>query len=143
MLSRHETARGSGNVEDKVLKWLRDWEDLINTADFEKARRLFSENVLSFGTLAEILYGRAELEALQWRKIWPAIADFRFEEPKILRLGDDIVVVSLWHSKGKAKDGGWYARKGRATLVLKREKDEFRCVHSHLSMEPGIPPLAE
>lgn len=115
-------AQGSGNVEDRVRQWLREWEDLINAADFENARPLFSESVLSFGTLAEILYGRSELEALQWRKVWPAIADFRFERPQILQLGDDIVVVSLWHSRGKAKDGGWYTRRGRATLVLKRER---------------------
>jgi hypothetical protein len=44
-------------------------------------------------------------------------------------------------SKGKAVDGGWYDRKGRATLVLGLENSLLRCSHSHLSMDPGTLPF--
>ncbi len=130
----------------KALKWLAEWERLINAVDFAGARPYFAENVVSFGTYAEVLYGLDQLEALQWRKIWPTIADFKFEEPTILLFEDDpgiATIVVLWHSRGKTTKDGWYRRKGRATLVLKDGKDGLRCIHSHLSMEPGIPPLAE
>jgi ketosteroid isomerase-like protein len=131
-------------VKVEALEWLKEWERLINDVDFEGARSLFADRVVSFGTFAEVLYGLDQLEAMQWRKIWPTIRDFKFEEPKILVFKPGIAtLVVLWHSRGKTKDGGWYRRKGRATLVLKKAKGSLRCIHSHLSMEPGIPALAE
>ena len=138
--------RAQGNlVQDKALKWLKEWEGLINRVDFAAARHMFADDVVSFGTFAEILHGLDDLEQRQWHKIWPTIADFTFEEPEILRSEDEAIaaIVVLWHSKGKTGDGGWYPRKGRATLILKEEKGKLRCIHSHLSMEPGIPPLAD
>jgi ketosteroid isomerase-like protein len=126
-----------------ALQWLRQWEALINAQDFARARSLFSQDVISFGTFAEILNGLDELEALQWRTIWPTIADFTFEETHVLvsEASPQIVtIVTLWRSKGKTKNAGWYDRKGRATLILKSEDDRLRCIHSHLSMAPGIPP---
>lgn len=131
-------------VKVEALEWLKEWERLINDVDFESARSLFADSVVSFGTVAEVLYGLDQLEAMQWRKIWPTIRDFKFEEPKILVFKPGIAtLVVLWHSRGKTKDGGWYRRKGRATLVLKKARGSLRCIHSHLSMEPGIPALAE
>lgn len=130
-------------VKSKVLQWLRDWEVLINSQDFANARPLFAEDVVSFGTFSEILTGLSDLEARQWRVIWPTIAGFTFDDPKIVTSGDTAVVISLWHSEGKTKDGGWYARRGRCTLVLTQQDERLICIHSHLSMEPGIPPLAD
>jgi len=133
-------------VQAEALEWLKKWERRINEVDFAGARPLFADSVVSFGTFAEVLHGLDQLEALQWREIWPTITDFKFEEPRILVFRDNpgiATLVVLWHSKGKTKDGGWYRRKGRATLVLKNGKDGLRCIHSHLSMEPGIPPFAQ
>ena len=133
-------------VQEKSLRWLKKWERLINATDFAGARPLFSEQVVSFGTFAEILNGLDELESEQWRVIWPTIADFTFQEPKIFCFDDAsgiAGIIALWRSKCRRKDGGWYLRKGRATLILKQERGELRCIHSHLSMEPGIPPLAD
>ncbi|MBK1866043.1 YybH family protein [Aestuariivirga sp. YIM B02566] len=130
-------------MRSKVLQWLRDWEVLINGQDFAKARTLFAEDVVSFGTFSEILTGLADLEARQWRVIWPTIAGFTFDDPKIVISGDTAIVISLWHSQGKTKDGGWYDRRGRCTLVLRQDGEKLLCIHSHLSMEPGIPPLSD
>ncbi len=127
----------------KARKWLDEWEHLINVANFEGARALFADDVVSFGTYAEVLHGLDQLEELQWRKVWPNIANFSFEEPSILvREGGIATIVVLWHSRGRTSDGGWYERRGRATLILEDGKNGLRCIHSHLSMEPGIPPLA-
>lgn len=127
-----------------ALQWLRKWESLINAQDFAQARSLFSKDVISFGTFAEILTGLDDLEARQWRKIWPTIAGFTFDDPHILVSEESpqtATVISLWHSQGKAGKNGFYQRRGRATLILRNEKGGLRCIHSHLSMEPGIPPL--
>jgi ketosteroid isomerase-like protein len=131
-------------MNDKALDWLRQWETMINAADFAGARLLVSPDVISFGTLTGFMAGLQELEALQWRKIWPTLKDFKFDDPIILGTGEpapSAVIVSLWHSRGKTSGGDWYDRKGRATLVLRLEHNLLRCYHSHLSMEPGIPPL--
>jgi ketosteroid isomerase-like protein len=131
-------------MNNKALEWLRQWESMINAADFAGARQLFSRDVVSFGTLTGFMSGLQELETLQWRKIWPTIKDFKFDDPIILLAGEyspSILIVSLWHSRGKTAEGGWYDRKGRATLVLKLENGLLVCCHSHLSMDPGIPPL--
>lgn len=131
-------------MKAKILQWLREWEILINASDFARARSLFAKDVVSFGTFTEILIGLDDLEARQWRKIWPTIVDFRFDEPHILESDGSpktATVIALWHSRGKDGKGGFYHRKGRATLVLRNGTDGLRCIHSHLSMEPGIPPL--
>lgn len=131
-------------MNDKALEWLRQWEALINAADFAGARQLFSPDVVSFGTMTGFTTGLQELETRQWRKVWPNIKDFRFDDPAVLRTGEpaqSTVIISLWHSKGKTAGGGWHGRKGRATLVLRLENNVLVCCHSHLSMEPGMPPL--
>lgn len=136
-----------GSAVRKISKqWLKEWEHLINTLDFAGARALFAEDVVSFGTFADMLHGLDELEHRQWRKIWPTIADFTFEEPNILCFDEApgiATIVVLWRSKGRTKDGSGYDRRGRATLILRDGEDGLRCIHSHLSMEPGIPPLAD
>src|SRR5689334_2198609 len=38
-------------VKTKVMRWLEEWQRLINAADFARARQLFSDSVVSFGTL--------------------------------------------------------------------------------------------
>lgn len=130
-------------MNEKALEWLRQWEGLINAADFAEARRLFSHDVVSFGTFTGYMAGLQEIETLQWRKIWPTIKDFKFDNPKVLCNGEpglSAVIVSLWHSLGKTSSG-WRDRTGRATLVLRLEKNQLVCCHSHLSMDPGIPAL--
>ena len=131
-------------MNNKALEWLQQWEKLINANDYENARPLFSPDVISFGTVAGFVSGLSELETRQWRKVWPTIKEFKFADPIILPTGEpahSFVIISRWHSKGREADGGWYDRKGRATLVLRVEGRLLRCCHSHLSMEPGIPPL--
>jgi ketosteroid isomerase-like protein len=132
------------DMKAEVLQWLRRWERLINSQNFAEARSLFAKDVVSFGTLAEILTGLDDLEARQWRRIWPTIAGFTFDDPLVLVSEESprmATVISLWHSQGKKGKDGFYQRRGRATLILRSEKDGLRCIHSHLSMEPGIPPL--
>lgn len=121
--------------------WLRAWEKLINTGDYESARQLFAPDVIAFGSLAQTMTGLDELEQEQWRKIWSTIRGFAFDPPVLLSAGDETATLALrWNSEGMTEDGGWYERHGRCTLVLERRGSGLVCTHSHFSMDPGIPP---
>lgn len=126
----------------QALRWLKTWEHLINETNYQSARELFCGDVISFGTLAGEMSGLDELEHGQWRKMWPTICNFRFCDPIVVlpdRHFSLSIVICRWSSEGKTERGGWYDRQGRATLVLENKEDRLLCIHSHFSMEPGIP----
>ena len=129
-----------------VLAWLHQWQGFINSGDVEAARPMFDAGVVAYGSLTAVMDGRDELIAGQWSRMWPRLRDFAFDFDRLHILGhpaDSIVAIAApWHSLGR-KANGWYERRGRCTLVLKRSGDDLRCVHSHFSMDPGIPPIAE
>lgn len=129
-----------------VSAWMQRWQELINGGDIETARPMFDTTVVAYGSLTAVMEGRDELIAGQWSRMWPRLRDFAFDFNRMYILGDSadsIVAVAVpWTSLGR-KGNGWYDRRGRCTLVLRRSGDELRCVHSHFSMEPGIPPIAD
>ncbi len=80
--------------------------------------------------------------------MWPKTSDFRFDlaAAQVLAAGDMavVVVVAPWTSTGTHPDGTEFDRPGRATLVLARDgepalMDGWRCIHSHLSLNRGVP----
>jgi ketosteroid isomerase-like protein len=129
-----------------VSAWMQRWQELINGGDIETARPMFDTAVVAYGSLTAVMHGRDELIAGQWSRMWPRLRDFVFDFNRMHILGnpaDSIVAVAVpWQSLGR-KGNGWYDRRGRCTLVLRRSGDGLRCVHSHFSMEPGIPPIAD
>jgi ketosteroid isomerase-like protein len=129
-----------------VFQWLDHWQSLINSGDYEAARPLFAGHVVAFGSLTSSMSGLAELESRQWRQVWHRIRDFRFDKETATMFPQSAtniaVVCCLWHSLGKTQSS-WYERRGRVTLVLEWLDGGLRCVHSHFSMEPGIPPVAD
>ena len=54
--------------------WVAAWGTEVATVDMAAARRRFAPDVVAFGTYAEIVHGIDELEAEQWRNVWPTIA---------------------------------------------------------------------
>jgi ketosteroid isomerase-like protein len=129
-----------------VLNWLDTWQELINGGQYEAARPLFSDHVVAFGTVAGAMRGLPELESRQWRQVWYRIKKFTFQKETAAIWSDPrsqfATVCCLWHSLGKAKSA-WYERRGRVTLVLSNQTGSLRCVHSHFSMEPGIPAVVD
>jgi ketosteroid isomerase-like protein len=129
----------------EIEAWLITWQRFINETAYESARPLFAEEVVAFGTVTGYMRGLAELESRQWRQVWYRIKDFAFETESLTLFGEpssDIVTVAcVWHSLGQALDG-WYMRRGRVTLVLRKTGSALQCIHSHFSMEPGIPAVA-
>ena len=115
-----------------VQDWLSLWESQINAQDYVAARALFAEDVCAFGSLSGLMQGRDALEVLQWRRIWGTIRDFRFEQQTgVTRtLGAGWLVLLRWSSQGR-DGGGWYPRRGRATIILEARVGGLACIHSH------------
>jgi ketosteroid isomerase-like protein len=136
---------GEGDDETSVRTWLEGWGSEVAAADVAAGRHRFAPDVVAFGTHADVVRGRAEVEARQWSQIWPAIEDFAFD------LDDLVVIVSPdrlqavavvpWTSTGIGPDGDRFARPGRATIVLTRPAadEAWTGRHTHFSLARGVP----
>ena len=73
------------------------------------------------------------------------IKDFTFETESLIVFGepssDMVTIACLWHSLGQSPEG-WYERRGHVSLVLRKASNGLQCIHSHFSMEPGIPAVS-
>jgi ketosteroid isomerase-like protein len=122
----------------EVRHWLEDFAACVRGVDYERARGMFAEEVVGFGTFARMLIGRDNLIAGQWMNIWGCTRGFRFllEEAHVEVEGEMAWVASPWHSQGRDEQGNWFDRHGRCTLVLKKRGERWLCVHSHYSRQP-------
>ena len=128
-----------------VKAWLEAWQPCVQNVDFVPARRLFAENVASFGTHMDIVEGRDALEQNQWRSVWPTIDDFvwDFEGIRIGVSPDRLMgfLITTWTSIGYHQDGSRFDRPGRTSVMVTREwlDAEWLGVHTHFSLYPGTP----
>ena len=101
--------------------------------------------MVAFGTVTGYMRGLAELENQQWHQVWYRIKDFTFETESLIVFGepssDMVTIACLWHSLGQSPEG-WYERRGHVSLVLRKASNGLQCIHSHFSMEPGIPAVS-
>ena len=137
----------SGDHES-IAAWLAGWGVCIARLDFARARTLFVPEVVGFGTWSDLLVGIDDLEARQWRAVWPAITDFRFdldgtwtEVSPDRRLGH---LAAGWTSTGSHPDGTPFPRPGRCTVTLRRSTVEspWLGTHTHFSLNRGTPPVS-
>jgi ketosteroid isomerase-like protein len=129
----------SPELIQKARDWLLEMQASVRSVDYERARPLFAEDVVAFGTFAAVVSGRERLEHEQWRNIWPTIRDFTFrlEQLHCLGSGDALCVVVPWDSVGQREDGHAFNRPGRATLLLTSRGGRLIATHSHFSLAPG------
>jgi hypothetical protein len=59
-------------------QFLEEMQACVRSVDFERARLLFAEDAVAFGTYAAVVHGRERLEREQWRQVWPRIREFAF-----------------------------------------------------------------
>lgn len=124
---------------DVAREFLERMQSCVRDVDYERARALFAEDVVAFGTFAVVVTGRDRLEHEQWRNIWPTIRDFTFRLDSLHCLGnaDALCVVVPWDSLGTRADGTAFSRPGRATLLLEQRDGRWVATHSHFSLAPA------
>lgn len=133
------------SVEREITAWVAGWGAEVAAADIRTARERFDPALVAFGTHADIVVGRDEVEANQWARIWPAIEDFAFEVDRlVVTLSPDArlaVAVVPWTSTGIGADGTRFARPGRATIVLERSTPSgpWLGTHTHFSLARDVP----
>ncbi len=135
----------SASAADRAA--IRDWfaqlGGFVQVVDYVGARALFDHRVIGFGTFAATVSGLDNLEAGQWRSIWPTIRDFRFELESLqcATSPDRLLAFAAitWTSTGIDADGATFARPGRATVALARAAPEaaWLGVHTHFSLSPA------
>ena len=139
-------------LTDDHLAAARAWFARLSSAcaavDYEAGRKIFADDVASFGTKADIVVGLGPLQANQWEGIWPNIAGFRVDLDSVRGGGDGNSAwgIAVWNSTGFGEDGEAFDRPGRATVALECRRTseapdgEWLAVHTHFSLNPGTPP---
>ncbi len=129
-----------------VVAWLETWAGHVRAVDYAAARPLFAKDLLGFGSHEPVMRGLAEVEARQWRIIWPHTRGFRFRtEELVLVVSADrrlATVMVPWESTGcDPASGEPFDRPGRATIVLERTDPDapWQGLHTHFSLAPGTP----
>jgi ketosteroid isomerase-like protein len=127
----------------EFLHWLQVFSGYVRDVDYASARPLFHPDVLAFGTHNDVIAGIEPWVSTQWDNVWPRTADFRFviDAVRVLAADDGslAVVIAPWTSTGFHKDGEAFPRPGRATMIFHRSSAGWICVHSHMSLNRGVP----
>ncbi len=129
-----------------VGDWYGRWGPLVAEVDFKPARAMFADDVIAFGSKNEaMMTSQAELEADQWRKVWPSIEDYMYDLStlEVVTSPDRLMAMGavIFRSTGLQPDGKKFERNGRATVTLMRPSvgAPWVCTHSHISLKPGTP----
>jgi ketosteroid isomerase-like protein len=130
-------------MSDTTAAELRDWLEAfaacVRARDFDGARPMIAEEVVSFGTKAAMVTGRENLIVQQWRHIWPTIAGFTFDLDTLYcyREGNTAWAVLTWTSQGFRPDGTPFPRPGRATFTFAHRNGTWLATHTHFSLFPA------
>ena len=128
-----------------IRLWFQVWEKQVQNKDFEAAKKLFENDVVSFGTWMNVVEGLDKLYSNQWKNIWPTINNFKFVSNTLfIQISPDRLLANsilVWNSTGYKKNGNSFKRNGRATVVLKRSNldNSWKGIHTHFSLNRGIP----
>ena len=130
---------------NSIIFWLKTWENKVQNKDFESAKNLFGNDVVSFGTWMNVVEGLEKLCANQWKNVWPTINNFKFLTDSLyIQISPDRLLANsilVCDSTGYKRNGSSFKRNGRATVTLKRVNinDAWKCIHTHFSLNRGIP----
>ncbi len=130
-------------VRAYFLEWLETFSGYVRAVDYASARPLFHPSILAFGTHQDVLFSLDAWIKTQWDNVWPKTDDFRFNLPAThVLVAKDMsmsMVVAPWTSTGFHPDGSPFNRPGRATLIFNKYEDRWLVVHSHMSLNRGVP----
>ena len=135
-------------VRASILRWLDVFSSHVRAVDYAAARPMWHKDVQAFGTHRDVMQGLETAIATQWDNVWPRTADFTFDlaSTHVLAAADGSMAVAVapWSSTGFHADKQKFDRPGRATMVFLRTDDAeladgWRCMHSHMSLNRGVP----
>ena len=133
----------SAELTQVFHRWLERFAGYVRDVDYAAARPLFHPDVLAFGTHNDVIPGLDAWVATQWDNVWPKTSDFRFvlAQTSVLASPDGrmATVIAPWTSTGYHADGTSFQRPGRATMVFAKDAGGWLCVHSHMSLNRGVP----
>lgn len=137
---------GHGTVdaaEAAARAWFDDFAACVRARDLTSGRRLFDPACSSFGTRAEHLADLDDLAARQWHPTWTTTRGFSAIPGTLtVEAAADatlVVLTTLWTSDGVRPDGSTFDRRGRCTIVLRRNQGSAHgllAVHTHFSLNP-------
>jgi ketosteroid isomerase-like protein len=122
-----------------IESWLKAFSRAVRGRNFADGKNLFDGSVVSFGTVCFRVEGLDALAAQQWQAVWPNTEGFEFDYPSARASVEtrQAVVAADWSSTGLARGGDRFQRRGRSTLVLRRETSGWKAVHTHFSLAPA------
>jgi ketosteroid isomerase-like protein len=128
-------------TEAGVKAWLETFSAFVREVDYASAAPFFHPDVLAFGTHRDVIPGLAAWIRTQWDNVWPRTTDFRFDlaGTKVIALGEMAVAAAPWTSTGYGPDSTRFDRPGRATMAFRKNGSVYLCVHSHMSLNRGVP----
>lgn len=130
-------------IRAAILEWLEVFAGHVRAVDYAGARPMWHPDLLAFGTYNDVIQGLETAIATQWDNVWPRTADFAFDlaGTHVLAASDGSMAVAVtpWTSNGFDADGAPFDRPGRATMVFAPDGTFWRCVHSHMSLNRGVP----
>ena len=125
------------------MEWLETFSSHVRAVDYASAKPLFHPDILAFGTHQDVLPSLEAWVNTQWDNVWPKTDEFRFNltETHVLASDDGsmAIVIAPWTSIGYDPDGKPFDRPGRATMVFHKSAAGWLGVHSHLSLNRGVP----
>ena len=131
------------STRDFFHRWLETFSGFVRAVDYASAKPLFHKDILAFGTHRDVLPSLEAWVNTQWDNVWPRTDDFRFDlaDTHVLASADGsmAVVVAPWSSTGFHEDGSRFDRPGRATMVFEKRDGTWLGVHTHLSLNRGVP----
>lgn len=128
-----------------IADFFERWGTLVGDVDFRRARELYTDDVIAFGSLGKMLTSRDALETEQWRAVWPTLADYRHDLStlEVIVSPDRLMAMGavIARSVGIHKDGSHFERPVRVTATLMRETvgAPWFMTHTHVSLTPGTP----
>jgi ketosteroid isomerase-like protein len=143
-----DLAQSDPEVVRSVREWMAAWGAEVAAVELAEGRERFAEDVVAFGTRADVVVGLDALHDDQWSEVWPTIEGFAFRLEDLVVLaspdGCQAVAVVGWDSIGIDPDGRRFDRPGRATVVLHRDgpTSPWVGVHTHFSLARGVPPTS-
>jgi ketosteroid isomerase-like protein len=128
-----------------IADFFERWGTLVGNVDYKRARELYTEDVIAFGSLGKTMTSRAALEAEQWRVVWPTLADYRHDLStlEVIVSPDRLMAMGavIARTIGIHQDGSHFDRPVRVTATLMREAigAPWHMTHTHVSLVPDTP----